>query len=82
MARTGRPTKEEQRTRKAANVPTRLLYSTKEACVLLNCGPKFLREQIDAGLLRYVPRGNYHYVSAQALQDYLINQECQCEYKE
>ena len=74
MARTGRPTKEEQRTRKAANVPTRLLYSTKEACLLLNCGPKFLREQIDAGLLRYV--------SAQALQDYLINQECQCEYKE
>lgn len=82
MARTGRPTKEQQRTRRAANVPNRLLYSTKEACLLLNCGPKFLKEQIDAGLMRYVPRGRYRYVSAQALEDYLANQECQCGIEE
>lgn len=82
MARTGRPTKEQQRTRRAANIPNRLLYSTKEACTLLNCGPRFLKEQIDAGLMRYVPRGRYRYVSAQALEDYLANQECQCEIEE
>ena len=78
MARTGRPTKEEQRKRKAESVPNRLLYSTKEACLLLNCGAKFLREQIDAGLLRYVPRGHYRYVSAEALKDYLASQEQKC----
>ena len=50
MARTGRPTKEEQRKRKAESVPNRLLYSTKEACLLLNCGAKFLREQIESTL--------------------------------
>ena len=43
--------------------------------LLLNCGAKFLREQIDAGLLRYVPRGHYRYVSAEALKDYLVSQE-------
>ena len=41
MAKRGRPTKEEQRTRKAESVPTRMLYSTKEVCILLNCGTAF-----------------------------------------
>lgn len=77
MARVGRPTKEEQRKRKADSVPTRMLYSTKEVCILLNCGTAFLRQIIDEGLIRYVPRGNYRYISAEAIQDYIRDQE-QC----
>ena len=77
MAKRGRPTKEEQRTRKAESVPTRMLYTTKEVCILLNCGTAFLKQIIDEGLIRYVPRGRYRYISAEAIRDYINAQE-QC----
>lgn len=51
-------------------IPRRMLYPTGEAAFLLCCSAAFVREEMDAGRLKYVVR-NSRLVPAFAIDDYL-----------
>lgn len=53
------------------NVPRRMLYPTGEAQILLCCSPVFLKEEMDAGRLKYVIRNSRRLVPAFAIDEYL-----------
>lgn len=54
-------------------IPRRMLYPTGEAQILLCCSPVFLKEEMDAGRLKYVIRNSRRYVPAFAIDEYLHN---------
>ena len=56
-----RPTKKEQRERALKQVPRRMLYPINEVRILLCCGN--------------VLRGKYRYVTQNAIDNYLLNEE-------
>lgn len=64
-----RPAKQVQKERK--DVPRRELYPTGEAQFLLCCSPTFLKEEMEAGRLKYVIRNNRRFVPAFAIDEYL-----------
>ena len=63
----GRPSKQD----KIKQVPRRLLYTTTEAATLLCCGRPFLLDELKAGRLGYVLRGNRKHVPETALDRYI-----------
>lgn len=70
-----RPTKKEQRERALKQVPRRMLYPINEVRILLCCGNEFLQQLFDEGRLPYVLRGKYRYVTQNAIDNYLLNEE-------
>ena len=70
-----RPTKKEQRERVLKQVPRRMLYPINEVRILLCCGNEFLQQLFDEGRLPYVLRGKYRYVTQNAIDNYLLNEE-------
>lgn len=52
-------------------IPRRMLYPTGEAAFLLCCSAAFVREEMDAGRLKYVVRNSRRLVPAFAIDDYL-----------
>lgn len=67
MARTVKKTAPKKR----KEVPRRMLYPNSEAAFLLCCSPGFLREEMDAGRLKYIIRNSRRLVPAFAIDDYL-----------
>lgn len=61
----------EQPVAKDKNIPRRELYPTGEAKYLLCCSPTFLMEEMDAGRLGYVLRGNRRYIPQFAIDEYV-----------
>ena len=71
MARPATKTQSKPQPRAIKNVPRRELYPTGEAEILLCCGPKFLKEEMDAGRIGYVIRGRYRLVTAYCIDEYV-----------
>ena len=52
-------------------IPRIMLYPTGEAAFLLCCSAALVREEMDAGRLKYVVRNSLRFVPAFAIDDYL-----------